>query len=337
MAEQLTSDTTGWTRLSHRYDAVRLQYTGELSVDYEELYRINDHTLLRMIYSEDALSEDYRPAQHKATTLSGYLTFVYKLAGNNTLHLPDKRNITMKPGTLFIAYTENQQQIYDSTPPGNVYGMVMLMIQPQGLESPPLTLPREDWPEALLRLQDRITVDPKDAFEVMDFNESIHICLRALVDSPYQGALQKAYLQAKISELICLTLDNMQQRDRQQEQSTLTPYEQQQLTTLRHQLQHNLATPPTLTELARQSGMSESKLKRVFKNTYGMTVGELIQKLRMERALNLLRSTSTPISTIAEQLGYGHSSNFITAFKRLFGMPPKTYQKQFSRLLPDTE
>ncbi|MDA5193719.1 AraC family transcriptional regulator [Govanella unica] len=83
--------------------------------------------------------------------------------------------------------------------------------------------------------------------------------------------------------------------------------------------------PPTITDLARQVGMSTTKLKTGFRNLYGETIHSFATKIRMEEACRLLSDPELPIYLVSQQLGYEHHNSFILAFKKQFGIVPKQF------------
>lgn len=79
-------------------------------------------------------------------------------------------------------------------------------------------------------------------------------------------------------------------------------------------------------ELAKIALMSETKLKKLFKQVYGMGLYEYYQKNRMHQAKNMLESGKYKISEIGTILGYSNLSNFSVAFKKEFGCLPSEYK-----------
>ena len=79
----------------------------------------------------------------------------------------------------------------------------------------------------------------------------------------------------------------------------------------------------TIAELARRVMWNESRMMACFKEITGETILGYRQRLRLERALNQLRATNTPITQVAADAGYSHPANFATAFKRRFGYTPR--------------
>lgn len=52
-----------------------------------------------------------------------------------------------------------------------------------------------------------------------------------------------------------------------------------------------------------------------------------MQKVQMQKAKTLLKSTDLSIACISEQMKYASSSKFAAAFKRQFKLTPSEYRK----------
>ena len=83
---------------------------------------------------------------------------------------------------------------------------------------------------------------------------------------------------------------------------------------------------PSLEALAREVGLSETTLKRGFRQVFDSTVFEHLRALRMEHARALLQSGEATVIEAATLVGYSNPSNFAAAFRRQFGMNPKEFQ-----------
>jgi AraC-like DNA-binding protein len=88
--------------------------------------------------------------------------------------------------------------------------------------------------------------------------------------------------------------------------------------------------PPSLSQLARQVGLNEFKLKTGFKEVYGNTVFGFVLDYKLETARGMLDSQQHKINEIAFHMGYSNPSHFISAFKKKYGITPKQYTKQDS-------
>ncbi len=91
-------------------------------------------------------------------------------------------------------------------------------------------------------------------------------------------------------------------------------------------LETDLANPPTLAELARRVGLSETSLKRGFRRLFGQTVFGHLRARRMQRARALLEGGECTVLEAASRVGYSNPSNFSAAFRREFGLNPKQFQ-----------
>ncbi|MRN54748.1 AraC family transcriptional regulator [Paenibacillus monticola] len=77
--------------------------------------------------------------------------------------------------------------------------------------------------------------------------------------------------------------------------------------------------------------MNYSYLSAMFKQRTGQTIIETHTKLRMNKAIGLMRSTSLNISEISESLGYPNPYYFSRVFKKVLGEAPSAYLKHLYR------
>jgi AraC-like DNA-binding protein len=92
-------------------------------------------------------------------------------------------------------------------------------------------------------------------------------------------------------------------------------------------LQSSSADFPSIEALAKAAYMSESKLKKLFKQAYGMAIYQYYQKNRMHKAKELLVSKKYTITQVGTMLGYQNMSNFSVAFKKEFNVLPSEHQQ----------
>src|SRR6266542_895192 len=82
-------------------------------------------------------------------------------------------------------------------------------------------------------------------------------------------------------------------------------------------------------DLARQIGLSVSRLQHLFKQGMGMTIVEYQRRLRLDRACNLLETTPLSVKQIAAQVGALDTSHFIRDFTKYKGLSPRRYRLSF--------
>ena len=93
-------------------------------------------------------------------------------------------------------------------------------------------------------------------------------------------------------------------------------------------LAHNLSSGNLqLESLARQFGKSCRSLQREIQ-AHGITYRELLDTVRRDRALSLLRENELPVKEIAARLNFSEASSFCCAFHRWTGKWPIQYRRQ---------
>ena len=90
-------------------------------------------------------------------------------------------------------------------------------------------------------------------------------------------------------------------------------------------LQSQVDEPPHIAALAREAGMSEPKLRKLFKQTFGKGVFEYYQSARMQEAARLLKEKRLTVSEVGYQVGFTNLSHFSRVFAQYIGMKPKKY------------
>ena len=80
--------------------------------------------------------------------------------------------------------------------------------------------------------------------------------------------------------------------------------------------------------IARVALTSERQLQRVFAAVGDTTVREYILAVRMGRAEELVLLTDASMSAVARQVGYGHASAFIKAFRLHHGITPSELRRR---------
>jgi len=73
--------------------------------------------------------------------------------------------------------------------------------------------------------------------------------------------------------------------------------------------------------------MNPDYISRVFKNQTGEALSYYINKVRIDKSKELLKSDSLNICDIANKVGFYNSNTFIRAFKRLTGITPGKYRE----------
>ncbi|MEL6398355.1 MAG: AraC family transcriptional regulator [Cyanobacteria bacterium J06626_4] len=150
--------------------------------------------------------------------------------------------------------------------------------------------------------------------------------LRQITHCPYAGIMQQLYLESKALELLTLQFATWAEQHSQRPAIALKSPDIEQLYQARDILQQQADQPPSLTELARQVGLNDRKLKQGFRQLFGTTVFGYLQSYRLEQAQLLLKNADFTIAQVALKVGYTNPEAFSTAFRRKFAVSPKAYQ-----------
>ncbi|WIM38310.1 AraC family transcriptional regulator [Paenibacillus sp. PK4536] len=94
-----------------------------------------------------------------------------------------------------------------------------------------------------------------------------------------------------------------------------------------HELHTNYAGSITVSEMAAKMKVSVRQLHRLFVKHTGASMSHYVQKIRIQAACDLLRTTDLLISEVSEQVGYHDVSYFHALFKRKTGSAPKAYRR----------
>lgn len=82
----------------------------------------------------------------------------------------------------------------------------------------------------------------------------------------------------------------------------------------------------TVSDIAGAVGVTRSHLNHIFQKELGVSIQNFLISFRLHKSANLLVSTALSIKEIADQVGYNDQLVFSKAFKKKFGVSPKSYR-----------
>jgi AraC-like DNA-binding protein len=86
------------------------------------------------------------------------------------------------------------------------------------------------------------------------------------------------------------------------------------------------AQPLDVQALARVAHVSPAHFSRQFRATFGESPHRYLQRRRVERAMELLRETSRPVTEICFDVGFSSFGTFSRTFKAVVGESPSAYR-----------
>ncbi len=92
-------------------------------------------------------------------------------------------------------------------------------------------------------------------------------------------------------------------------------------------LENDFSKDWKLDELLDIAHMSRSNLMRVFRKATGQTPIEYLVRLRIQKAMDMLRNTDLSITEIALEAGFNDSNYFTRQFRRILGESPRAFRQ----------
>ncbi|GGF15430.1 AraC family transcriptional regulator (plasmid) [Alteromonas macleodii] len=130
----------------------------------------------------------------------------------------------------------------------------------------------------------------------------------------------------KLSEVILVELIRINFA-RQNKGSLVNALQDKRINKALQLLHDELHSPWTIDNLASQVGMSRAAFSKRFKDLVGETVFTYLSLIRVQKAKELIKTTSLHMDDIAANVGYESERAFIKTFSKYVGTTPKQYKK----------
>ena len=89
----------------------------------------------------------------------------------------------------------------------------------------------------------------------------------------------------------------------------------------------NFMNNPSVSELAKKAGLSESHFMKRFRDATGCSYKTYVNRYKNKIAQTMLTESPKSIQEISNELGFCNSNYFCTLFKKINGMSPLQYRK----------
>lgn len=172
----------------------------------------------------------------------------------------------------------------------------------------------------------------RTAFSVYQQPCNISFTVRGIVNemlnSAYEGDIQKAYLKVKVTELLFHIMafsSGGKDTSKKPNESAID-----KLHEAKKFIEDNYAQHYGISKMAKKFGMNTTSFKTGFRHEFGMGPFEFLVKTRMAKAGDLVKERKLAINQIADATGYKSSGSFIKAFKKYFDITPGQMRKIFT-------
>jgi AraC-like DNA-binding protein len=150
--------------------------------------------------------------------------------------------------------------------------------------------------------------------------------LKQIGEASFTGDVGNIWIEAKALELVSVVLD-WHRRLSSMPDPPLKEHDRQRINEAICYAEKHFADPLTLEVLAKQAAMSLSKFIAVFKTHTGLSAASYVRRIRMDKAMDMLKNTSAPLKDIAGMVGYKHRTRFSVLFREHFGVAPGEFRK----------
>ena len=90
----------------------------------------------------------------------------------------------------------------------------------------------------------------------------------------------------------------------------------------------NCSSQFSMAEICERVGMTESSFSRYFRRATGNTFTDFVNRLRINKACQLLMETDRYITNVCYDVGFNNVANFNRRFLQVKGMTPKEFRRQ---------
>ncbi|WOD43547.1 helix-turn-helix transcriptional regulator [Hwangdonia lutea] len=146
--------------------------------------------------------------------------------------------------------------------------------------------------------------------------------MQTIVDSlfniQYEGKTKMMFFRSQITALLSHFFGQLASLKTAKIKTT----EREKLNQAKDILLNNLDNPPSLSEISKQIGLNTFKLKKEFKEFFGVPVFKYLQNERLTLAHEMIRNQETTVQEASWHVGYDSLSSFSNAFEKKFGYRP---------------
>lgn len=146
-----------------------------------------------------------------------------------------------------------------------------------------------------------------------------HIVTELLAHAPGSANLVRGYTERLLGLLPGEYLVNLSRQEKSRYHSLLLEDIQN------YMLEHYQSV--SLQQLAQRFSYNEEYISRLIRKRTSLTYVQYLQKIRLENALKLLKTTSLTVEEVAARVGYANLGFFYEKFKQAYGKTPRQARK----------
>ncbi len=241
--------------------------------------------------------------------------FSLRLAGSGSICLHERTQVLLQtPRQLIVGYFPGCKGTVTFQPDINT--LVNVMVRRAVI--------RKCMPKYASSIYKFLNIDEQEGYVLRSITASTGLMVAAnqLLSPSASPSTQPLFLSGVALEFLALAIDSLY---KYLEHGHLIRLEKRDISVLekvKKYIENSIANPPPIEELCKKFYINSFKLKKGFKQIYGMTISGYIQYYRLYYAYNCFLQGDANVSECAWKVGYTNVSHFIAAFRRQFGFTP---------------
>jgi len=156
-------------------------------------------------------------------------------------------------------------------------------------------------------------------------NASMKQSFLEIFNNPLTGKLKELFIEAKVLEIMSVQLSQIIKSEHSPK--NLQKKEVELFYNIKEFLDNSLAENHSLQDLSTNFGINIFKLKKGFREVFGMPIFNYLLKEKMELSRKLILGGGLKVNEVAVIVGYKNSNHFSTAFKKQFGINPTAIKR----------
>ncbi len=277
-----------------------------------DIIDINDFTILVETASSEEVVRDSCRFDEPVIAVAFYGS------GNVDLEMSyptGSRNFKYTKGLALSFFADEQVDCIHTVSPDHPLECIVIATATRNLKK----LPHQEG-ELFSELLGKL-VNPRDHYvEGPSFfmTPEMHQITDSLFNIQYEGKTRMMFFRSQITALLSHFFGQLAANH----QEGMKSADRERLQRAKEILSENLDNPPSLTELSRELGLNTTKLKKEFKEVFGLPVFKYLQNERMKTAHELISNNEATVQEAAWQVGYDSLSSFSNAFAKKYGYRP---------------
>ncbi|MEO5909400.1 MAG: AraC family transcriptional regulator [Pelobium sp.] len=221
-------------------------------------------------------------------------------------------------------------------------GHILLFPRNQKIHMNSLEISRKDFKGKIDCDLDHVDVNMRKLFRDLNarklffyqgnYSLSMSECIDKIKTNKLNGFARRLFLEGKSNEILSIQIDDFEDDQKAEpKRQVLRKSEMVKIQKAAQILKNNLSDPITIKELATQVGTNSTKLQEGFRRSFGKTVNNYLNQIRLEYAKDQLMIGELNISEIAQNIGIANKSYFSRLFKATYNLNPKDFSKKISK------